>query len=265
MVLSHLDNAPEPFLRAHSLSILTFCRMYLGDLPKASQTLLLLREFLRSREASLISRIRNREAEIVYKMFTGSLEEGLKAASESLELSEATGARVAPARILGNKAFILMIQRDFKGARGVLEQMTPLLGIMNPVDISFYQMISARLSQFLGDFVDGLFHADLVLRKALEANYIRWQLPSLISKAHILHQMGKKEESQNHIAKALEMAQKVQSRFWEFVATLVSALFSLEQGNEKKAIQQLRWGMAMGRKAGFFMLLCVHPMDCHAL
>ena len=85
------------------------------------------------------------------------------------ELSQATGAPLAAVRVLGQKAFTLMIRRDFNGVKYVLEQMTHLLGTMKPVHISFYHIIRARLSQYLGDPVDGLFHADLVLKMALAA------------------------------------------------------------------------------------------------
>jgi tetratricopeptide (TPR) repeat protein len=259
MVLSRLENAPEPFLRALSLSILTYFRMYLGDFRKASRTLLLLRMFLQSEEAPLISRIKSRECEIAYCLLTGSREEGLKAASESLKIAQATGARLAAVRILGNKAYILMANRDFRGAGDLLDQVTPLLGIMNPVNVSFYHIIKARLSQGLGDPEEALSHADIVLKMALESNNIWWQLPGLISKAYILHQLGRKEDAENHLAQVVQTARKIRSRLWEFVAELAGALFSLDQGNERKAIQQLRRAMGMGREGGYFSTHLYQP------
>jgi DNA-binding SARP family transcriptional activator len=246
-----LEAAPYSYLKAMALSILTYYRLYSGDFQKATRPFLLYQEFLHSQDAPLITRIRGRELEVIYLLFMGQLEQGMRVVYESLELSRATGARLAAARILGHGAVISMGLGDFEAAQHFLEEMALTLETTNPVNISFYHMGKSLLSLHLGDPAQALFHIDLVLKMALESNNIWWQLSSQHGKAHILQRLGKQKEAARHLGKVLAQAKQIRSRYWEFVACLAQALFSFDRGKEKEGIQKLHKALAMGREGNY--------------
>jgi DNA-binding SARP family transcriptional activator len=90
-----------------------------------------------------------------------------------------------------------------------------------------------------------------MLRLALAAGWLRDEAIAQVLSVQILHQHGEEQEARTHLERALEIARRLSSPYFEFMARLAEAELCLDRGQETEGLRALAAAMALGRKGGF--------------
>ncbi len=252
LAISLTGNLGDINAKIQTLFYLAFYRMYMGDFEKANIMINAVRHLGWSgREVTPLSRIKAGYAQACYYQFTGRHENCLRVVSECLELSRASGVHIMECKLICLSASSALNANDCKTAEEMLEKMACSSNFHKAWELSQYHWLRSQEALLRRDFSQASLNADLALKSANDVGFPF--LPGLyhLTKAYIMHELGKSQEAAGHLAHASEIAFRIKSKILIFYISWAEALFFLDQGDEASGLKSLRKALCIGKRHGY--------------
>ncbi|WP_207680905.1 BTAD domain-containing putative transcriptional regulator [Desulfonema magnum] len=260
LAISLTENLEDMNAKIHTLFYLALYRMYSGDFEKANLMINALRHLAWSGEkCSPLSRIKAGYAEAWYCYFTGTHENCLKVVSDCLELSRASGIHTMDCKLISMSASSALNANDYKTAEDMLEKMASSSNFHKPWELSQYHWLKSQESLLRRDISQASLHADLALKSGDDVGFPFLMGLYHLTKAYIIHELGKNEDAAGHLAHASDIASRMKSKILKFYISWAEALFSLDQGDEASGLKSLRKAMSIGKRHGYVNILMDQP------
>jgi DNA-binding SARP family transcriptional activator len=237
------------------IEILSHLNMYynlIGDFAQAIPVIDILRNMSQSRNVRPITHIWVKRAESIHYRCTVQTEKYLKAVSDGLELSRATGIHVIDHFLLTQGISSGLNVNDIKRAENWLERGALSYPILGPWHRGTHHLQRARIALLRGDISHAMFHADWALSSSVEAGSPYTLGFSHIVNAEVKHGLAKHEEAKDHLGQVFGIGQRIKAKVYEFSALLLAALFAFDGEEEELGWTSLRKALTLGRERGYF-------------
>jgi LuxR family maltose regulon positive regulatory protein len=257
-VLSSLEDHGTIDAKILALYRLAHYRLFRGDFEKGGFYVGSLQRLVDSAAATPFARIRISLIESIYYRFTGSYEKCLDTVTTGLQLSMNSGVHVQDIWLLTFGISSALNVGDTATAGKLLEKMTSMNKVAS-LDWWTYHQLRSREALSRGDPEQASFHIDLAFQFGKNLG-----VPSCICDCHLvksyaLHQLGKYQEAEDHLAHASQIASQMKSKLFQFYTLLAGALFALDRGDESSGIFSLRKAFTLGREGGYFTTIIDRP------
>ncbi|MBI4768047.1 MAG: tetratricopeptide repeat protein [Deltaproteobacteria bacterium] len=250
--LSLAENSSNLSLKLQTISTVAFFRMQMGSFGKALLAINSIRKLSQSRDATPFIRIRLGVLESSYYRFVGLYEKCLKAVTDGLELSRATGIHVYEISLLYHGVSSAVSASDQATAARLLEEMGTSLKSLKPFDLCTYYSAKTQESLFRGDPNQALIHVELAMKLRIESGYTILKGWCHIQNAYVMHELGRYREAAEHLTQAFDFAREINGKSTEYGALLARSLFAFDQGKKEAGLFSLREAFALGRERGYF-------------
>ena len=250
--LSLAEGSSNLNLKFQTIATVAVYRVQTGDFGKTLLVINSLRKLSQARDATPLIRIRLGVIEATYYRFVGLYEKCLKAVTDGLELSRATGIHTFEITLLYHGMCSAVSASDHKTAARLLEEMSPSLKSFRPWDLCTYHSAKTQEALFRGDPVEASLHIEQAMNLRMEAGFSILTGWCHIQNAHVMHELGRQREAAEHLTHAFNFAREVRGNNTEYAAFLARALFAFDQGKEEPGLYSLNKAFALGRERGYF-------------
>lgn len=194
--------------------------------------------------------------------YHGRLLSCVSAVSEGLKIAETKGVYVFNYFLFGHGAIGFLTGGDVKNAEKYLRQMDSVLDNTKRLCASYYHHIVACGRLLKKDLPGALEHEDHSVTLAVKVGSPFGEAMSTTGMALLHHKLGEKQKASLEIVHARDLAKQTGSVLVEFISYIFEAYFDLESGDRKRAVENLKVAMSIGRKKGFlnFHMWCPEIM-----
>jgi two-component SAPR family response regulator len=251
--------------KIQALSRMIFYCAQIGDSEKIRLLFDSLRQSAQSPDTTPATRLRAKFAEVIYYRYLGLHGPCLKALSEGLEISRASGIQIMTHMFLGQGVSSALNANDSTTAAKLLDQMGSSLHRFKPWDACFYHLLGAREALHRKDLKQASHNAELALKFSTEVGAPISSVLGHLVKAQVLHALGKTKEGKKHLSRSFGLARRIKSAIHQFYSLLTEALFFLDAGHEIPGLASLRKALAIGREKGYAGLFLGPPSAAASL
>lgn len=223
--------------------------MQVGDMDPAEEILRLMDAALQREEASPVSEIGRYQVEAVVAVVRGDAERSARAVRRGLELSRTTGVPVWNVPLAGAGCLGALLVGDLAAAQRYVDQILAQSREGALVFRSWALSLQAGVAISAGDFQQ----ARRAAAAALEMTVREGPFPEALSRfamARALHAGGEVREAAAHLARARDIADRMQSLLIELGWRMMAALFAFDEGREDEGLQDLRTALRIGAATG---------------
>jgi DNA-binding SARP family transcriptional activator len=257
--LSIPEDPQSAGLKARTLLNLVYYRIVMGDHKKIELEINALKHLRRSRHTSPVVNAISVVADAIWFQVAGLHEQCLKAASEGIELSQASGDRLFVPIVMLHAASSALNRNDCDAAWHFLERMISSSKDFNPRRKSMYHCVHARYTLIRGDLGGALFHSDLALKLSIDLGMLGPLLWSYLTRAMVLHEVGRHREAREHLDYIFDTVKRTGSKYFLFLALMAEALFALDQGEDASGLTSLGKALAIGKEQGYLNTFVDRP------
>ncbi len=247
-MLSSLDDHTNISTKFGGLIQEVLYRMFTGHFDKVALPITLLRQWGRSRDASPTAQIIAKLAEAWYYRIMGFHEKCLNLINEGLELARTSGIHFMDYIFLVQGITSALSNNDVPIAENLLEKMESYSSRLHPWGKFFYHNLKTREALVRGDIKQASFHSELSLKFGTDVGSHLTLWMSHVTKAHVLHRLGRDQEAEDHLSHALSIPQ---NKIAQFVVLMAEALFALDRGEEASGLASLRKALAIGKEGKY--------------
>lgn len=242
--------SPDPVLRSQILSTLVINSIARGDFTHIHAVTAELVRITRERNAPPLAQV-GAHVGLTWLWPTGQHEISLRAVKNVLETAQAGGFLNIVSGFHAHGLVATLSLGDLDAAKQWLAKPLGPLDDIGKAYILCYQ---------IGVLWEALLRRDFERAAAVVeplmaiGNNTGWALDEASAKLlalQALHETGRTAEALKMLSRVLELANEMDSPFFEFMARLSEAQIAFDQGNEKIALDALRTGLMLGRKGGY--------------
>ncbi len=243
--------ATDTYSRARNLFHLILLRSLQGDDAKCRAALDSLRRLVKTPGWSLLGIIQLKLIEAVYFRLVGSPDLCMKAADEGLEHAEKSGIRLLSSLTAGHGAWGALTVNDLEATRRYLDayESKPLLNLWEK---NFHDFLLATHAMITGELRTALHHSDLSVKSSEQVGVPWTENGCRLLNAAILHKLGEHDRADQLLEQAYRKACEIECGANKYEYFLSKALFALDRGKEKEAVQFLRRSALLGKQTGFY-------------
>ena len=224
--------------------------MGVGETAKGMAAIDSLRRLVKTPGFSPLGVIQLKLCEAIYFKQMGSQDLCMKAADEGLDHAEKSGIRLLSSLTAGHGAWGAMIVNDLEATRRYLDayDSKPLLNLW---ERNFHDFLLATHAMVTGELRTALHHSDLSVESSEQAGVPWTENGCKFLNAAILHRLGEHDKADKRLDQVYRKAVEIKSEVNKYEYFLCKALFALDRGREKEAVQFLRKSALLGKQKGF--------------
>ncbi|MBI5575296.1 MAG: hypothetical protein HY896_02915 [Deltaproteobacteria bacterium] len=246
-------------VRIEALVNMAIFRYAEGNLRKLEFLLDTLRETVKLQDVPPIARLTVNWLEAAYANLASCYEMGMKAVSEGLALSGATGVHVMDYMLMGQGVLCSLKTGDFPTAGRYLGDMAASLPSAKPWEASFYHYAAAWEALLRGETAHADLHSSENLRLCEEVGNPWTVYLSHSLRGFLFHAAGENGKAADSLSMACQTGAHSRNEYTRFLCLLSQSYFYLQEGNESAALLSLREGMRVGRENGYVNLYMWQP------
>jgi len=256
---SLVQTSSEPNLKMLVEPLIAMALMWAGYYSRARDVVDSMRALAESNDLSPLALANLKNIESMYYMLVGEHDACRRAVKEGLEISRTHGVRAwgDPLLVLGSAAHLET--GDLETAEQMLEEMESRMEQARRMDRCLYHCLLAWRCMLSDDTMNAFPHQRRALGIALEVGSPFFEVLCRLGWARVLAACGDLQKSEMQIRRVSANLPNLNSRLLEFMTYLTSAQVALEAGQEDRALDALRSGMALGREQGFMHVLWWQP------
>ena len=249
----------DPNVRITLDSTLAMMLGWNGQFAPGERLLQTLRELLALPEVSPGSAANVAQAESSFYMLCGDRIRCLEAARRGLEIAERSGVRLWNDTFLANALCGALSDGDLESAASCLAQIESKPSAGRRYDVFLRTYGAGWYAMLRGDTF--LAHQQLktAARAAQEVGLPGFQALASLALVHVLLDAADERNAARELARACELTQSLNNRFFDFMTCLCRARFALGRGEAAAVTEALRTGLAVGRERGLTYHLWWQP------
>lgn len=237
---------PDPNVRLSINAVLITLSAWTGHFAAAEALIDLVRDLAKSPEVAAVSATKFAQAQAVCFMLSGDRARCLEAARQGLHIVSHSGVRLWSDAFLVNRLFGALGDGDLELAADCLHDLEARPPTGRPLDALLYVYGLAWFAMLRGDGFLAHQHLKTVVQAAGELGAPFFDGIGRVALAQVLSRGGDTEGANREIARALEIAAKLNNRLLDFMVLLCQA--TLARGERDRAVERLRQAMAIGRR-----------------
>ncbi len=245
--------------KLRTLSRLVQFLMFMGDFRRTMVVMSSLQQLAQTRDAPPITLMLAKYVEAAYYRHLRLHEKCLKSSFDGLQLSRATGIRVANYGLLGTAVSSALIANDPTTAGKLLDEMALHLREQKTWMKCFYHLLRTREALLRENPEEASLHAEMSLTLSIDAGSPLSSLYCHLAKAHVMNHLRRREEATKHLEYASSIAQQIKSKIFPFWVLLAKSLFAFDQGEEASALISLREALGLGKEGGYLDTFITQP------
>jgi len=250
--LSLTEKTSNPNLRIQTLATVALYRSTIGDFAEALMAIESIKKWSPARESTPLIQIRLKTIEAAYYKYRGLYAECLQAVSEGLDLSRTTGIALFAPMLCYHGATSALGSDDYPLAHDLIEQVSSARERLRPYDLVILHSLKTQEALFLGEYDRADLHIEKATQLRREAGFDLINGWCYIQNAYVRHVLGRPEEAEEFLARALRFAEAIHGRNNAYGARLAEAHFAFDQGREEAGLTALGQAFALGREGGFY-------------
>ncbi|MBN2123360.1 MAG: AAA family ATPase [Deltaproteobacteria bacterium] len=255
-----LQEGPSVDIQMDTVFFLSLYYLWEGEYQKNDILLEKADAEISHRRPSPFALIRIKLMKGIHYWVTARYDSALKTLSEGLGISRESGVHVFDSLFWSFSAAVEMVVGNREMAeKSIRNQMATAFDSNKTLDIFFYHINSAWHATLQGNLSLAAEKMEAVsaMTEKMGTPYYRalWN----IGMAQVAFLQGRQREAKAHLRIALRTGRNMRSRVIEWYSLLTDAWFLLRKDREKKGIESLRRGLALGRRHGYVHLEFYQP------
>jgi len=230
-----------------------------GNLKQMGEDIRSLQQLADDPLISELGRLYIHTAEANYYAVTVMHEQCIRAVEKGLELAQVSGIRVWDIFLLGKAAMSCQNVRDYGKAAHYLDLLSSYEDEPRPWLQGFVQILKARQALINKDLANAVHFAQRVMQLNAEAAIPITLCCDLIFNAQLMHKLGDENKADACLHEAVAIAGNIRSEIVLISAKFIEAQIAFDQGDENRALSNLKESLTRQREIGYFLITCDLP------
>jgi len=182
------------------------------------------------------------------QMQGGDYLQAIHSLQEGLAITQASGMHLMDCMLLGHCVLCAVHEGDSVAAEQFIKDMTPWVDSARPWDQSFYHFVLAWKTIHEQKPDEALSHCNIALKLARQVGASFSTCWCYLMQAQIRYTLGDDTDAHESLRQAIQIADRIQSKAFDFGITISEAWFALQQGQREAGLDYLTRAFALGRQ-----------------
>lgn len=257
--LSLVHHSEDMVVKLQTYLPLAFCRLFQGAFHDVDLLIKTFGPLARAAGTPPLPRIMQLDLEAYYCWVAGRFEEGLKAATAGMALTETFGIPIFRFLLKGHSAAAYLSSGRIYEAESMLSQMAKDLASARSWDKAYYHLLETWAALHRRDLSKAEFCAASSWEMASGAGEAQSLFYCALAQAIVALEMDQPKECVRHLERARSQRAFSSSTFARYNYHLMNAQLALEQDDDTIAEEAMVEAMALGRIHGYCNLYLWQP------
>jgi ATP/maltotriose-dependent transcriptional regulator MalT/DNA-binding SARP family transcriptional activator len=221
---------------------------WMGDLVECSNSIDAVKQILDSKPLPPFAQVNLLLAEIFYAWHTGDLERAYQRVLEGQRIAQDSGVAILNGPLLIMQIYVLLSRGDHAMAEQKLGDMPLQMLGSQHFLIALHAYQSGWAAMLKEDIRGALMHANKALHMAQRVGSPFFEALCWFAAAQVLHECGNHNEAARHLDTAKVLCHGIRSNLLEFMVRFTEAKLAFEEGKESEGLAHLNRAFTLGRE-----------------
>ena len=245
------EHIGDTFARLSALLLVAINLNYTGQFSRAKNLMEHLRKLCNSPRVPPIALTVLKDVESTYWMLQADHENCLKSVYDGIEVGRQSGVQTWSYHLLSNGVAGALGSGDLETAETLLGEMQGYADNARRLDLCTYHYYSAWHATLSDDPLTAYREQKIALRLATETGCPFYEVLCRLALALVVAENGDERRAVSQLRKVRATARHIDNRLLEFMCLTTYAYLALEHGRERSGLGALRYAMGLGREHGF--------------